>query len=154
MPRSGRNPPLSPSVLRLIVALAVAFVNVAFGLTLMLHGAWPVTPFMGADVLLLAWAFRASSIAARRHERITLRPTRLTVEHHPAERNTQPDRVQPLLGARPSGRAGGTLEPADPEKPWPGGAGGLVPGASGPPILRRVTLKAALRKNRETALPS
>jgi uncharacterized membrane protein len=146
------NPPLSPSVLRLIV-VAVALVNVAFGLTLMLHGAWPVMPFMGADVALLAWAFRASSIAARRHERITLRPESLTVEHHPArgtpsriELNPywvrvhleEPEEHWSRLTLRSHGRAvqvGSFLAPQDRQS-------------------FAEALKAALRKNRETAPPS
>ena len=77
------NPPLSPHILKFIVGL-VALVNVAFALTFLLKGAWLVLPFMGLDVALLAWAFRSVSIAARRHERVTLRPETLTVERHPA----------------------------------------------------------------------
>jgi len=77
------NPPLSVPVLKAIVA-AVAILNLAFAITFVLKGAWPVMPFLGADVGLLAWAFREARIAARRHERVTLRPASLTVEHHPA----------------------------------------------------------------------
>ena len=146
------NPPLSPSVLKLIIAL-VAFVNVAFGLTLVLNGAWPVMPFLGADVALLAWAFRASTIAARRHERITLRPESLTVEHHPArgapsriEFNPywvrvhleEPEEHWSRLTLRSHGHAvqvGSFLAPRD-------------------RVSLAETLKAALRRNRETPLPS
>jgi uncharacterized membrane protein len=78
------NPPLSVPVLKAIVAV-VAVINLAFAVTFLLKGAWPVTPFMGADVALLAWAFRAARIAARRHERVTLRPASLTLERHPAK---------------------------------------------------------------------
>ena len=53
------NPPMSPRAL-LFVLLAVGVINFVFGISFMLHGAWPIMPFMGADVLLLAWAFRAS----------------------------------------------------------------------------------------------
>jgi uncharacterized membrane protein len=77
------NPPLSVPVLKAIIAV-VALFNLAFAVTFMLKGAWPVLPFMGADVALLAWAFREVRIAARRHERVTLRPASLTIEHHPA----------------------------------------------------------------------
>ena len=63
------NPPLSREMCSSSSSWLWRFVNIAFGLTLMLSGAWPVMPFLGADVALLAWAFRASSIAARRHER-------------------------------------------------------------------------------------
>ena len=77
------NPPLSAAVLKSIV-IGVAFVNIAFAITFILRGAWPVMPFMGADVALLAWAFREVRIASRRHERVTLRPASLTVQQHPA----------------------------------------------------------------------
>ena len=42
-------------------------------------GAWPIIPFMVADVVLLAWAFRANYAAARGHERVTLRDDELTL---------------------------------------------------------------------------
>lgn len=146
------NPPLSPNVLKLIV-VAVAFVNIAFGLTLMLNGAWPVIPFLGADVALLAWAFRASSIAARRHERIILRPEVLTVEHHPVKGTPsrvefnpywvrvhleEPEEHWSRLTLRSHGRAvqvGSFLAPQD-------------------RLSLAEALKAALRRNRETPLPS
>jgi uncharacterized membrane protein len=44
-----------------------------------------VAPFMGLDVVLLAWAFRESRIAARAHERVTLRASELRIEKHPAK---------------------------------------------------------------------
>jgi uncharacterized membrane protein len=47
------------------------------------RGAWLVTPFMGLDVLLLAWAFRASLQAARLHERVSLTRSELVVERYP-----------------------------------------------------------------------
>ena len=42
-------------------------------------GAWPIIPFMVADVALLAWAFRANYAAARGHERVTLHDDELTL---------------------------------------------------------------------------
>lgn len=146
------NPPLSPNLLKLIVVL-VALVNIAFGSVLVLHGAWPVMPFLGADVALLAWAFRASSIAARRHERVTLRRASLTVEHHPASGNPsrielnpywvrvhleEPDEHWSRLTLRSHGHAvqvGSFLAPQDRQ-------------------TFAEALKAALRKNRETVPPS
>ena|ERR1051326_3318450 len=77
------NPPMSPRAL-LAVLSVVALMNIAFGAWFMAHGAWPVTPFMGADVALLAWAFRASRIAARASEEVTLTASELRVAHHPA----------------------------------------------------------------------
>lgn len=76
------SPPVSASALKLVLAL-VALVNLVFALVFALRGAWLVAPFMGLDVVLLAWAFRASVRASRRHERVTLTPSRLIVERHP-----------------------------------------------------------------------
>ena len=42
-------------------------------------GAWPVIPFMVADLALLAWAFRANTAAARGHERVMLLGDALTL---------------------------------------------------------------------------
>ncbi len=72
------SPPLKPKTLLAVLA-AVALINIAFALSFILQGAWPIAPFMGLDVALLAWAFRASSRAARREERVTLTPAELVV---------------------------------------------------------------------------
>ncbi len=76
------SPPLAPRALLIVLAL-VAAVNLGFAATLALQGAWPVAPFLGADVALLAWAFRASQIAARREEHVTLTPSRLDIARRP-----------------------------------------------------------------------
>ncbi len=76
------NPPLNADVLRLILA-GVALVNLVFATFFVLRGAWPIAPFMGLDIALLAWAFRASRIAARREERVTLTPSLLRVTRKP-----------------------------------------------------------------------
>ncbi|MEI9990484.1 MAG: DUF2244 domain-containing protein [Rhizomicrobium sp.] len=76
------SPPLRPRTLLAILA-AVALVNIAFALSFILKGAWPIAPFLGLDVALLAWAFRASSRAAKRQERVTLTPARLLVARTP-----------------------------------------------------------------------
>jgi uncharacterized membrane protein len=73
------SPPMDARALRAIL-IVVALFNVAFALSFILRGAWPVAPFMGLDVALLAWAFRASKRAALRSERITVTPSRLEVE--------------------------------------------------------------------------
>ncbi|MBV9905491.1 MAG: DUF2244 domain-containing protein [Alphaproteobacteria bacterium] len=73
------SPPLSPRVLIRILA-AVAFINLAFVAYFVVQGAWPIAPFMGLDVVLLGWAFRASTIAAKREEHIRLTPAELSVE--------------------------------------------------------------------------
>ena len=77
------SPPMSASALKKIVAV-VAAINLAFMLYFVSQGAWPVAPFMGLDVALLAWAFRESRIAARAHERITLCASELCIEKQPA----------------------------------------------------------------------
>ena len=59
------SPPLPPRVLLVILGV-VAAINLAFVISFVLQGAWPIAPFMGADVALLAWAFRQSQIAAER----------------------------------------------------------------------------------------
>ena len=76
------SPPLSPRILLAILMLVLA-ANVAVALYFVSHGAWPIAPFMGADVALLAWAFRASVIAARREEHVTLTATLLRIARTP-----------------------------------------------------------------------
>jgi len=71
-------PPLPPRVLQIILAI-VAAMNAAFALFFLVRGAWPMLPFMGADVALLAWAFRASTLAAKREEHVVLTPSLLMI---------------------------------------------------------------------------
>jgi uncharacterized membrane protein len=73
------NPPLRPRALFAVIA-AVAAVSFAAGVLFVMHGAWPVTPFFGADVLLLYWAFVLVRERARHRERILLTADRLVVE--------------------------------------------------------------------------
>ncbi len=72
------SPPLKPRTLLIVLGI-VAAVNLAFVIGFLLEGAWPVAPFMGLDVALLGWAFRASTVAARKEERVTLTPAQLCV---------------------------------------------------------------------------
>jgi len=78
------SPPLKPKTLLAILAV-VAAINIAFALSFILRGAWPIAPFLGLDVALLAWAFRASSRAAKRQERVTLTPQQLVVARIPPD---------------------------------------------------------------------
>jgi uncharacterized membrane protein len=78
------NPPADPRVLRTIL-IAVLIINLAFGLYFVSRGAWPIFPFMGLDVALLYWAFRASAHAAMRYERVTLTHENLLIARHPAK---------------------------------------------------------------------
>ncbi len=83
------NPPLGPEILGVILGV-VALINFVFALSFVLHGAWPIAPFMGLDVALLAWAFRASRIAARQEERVTLTRALLSIVTRPV-RKDRPD---------------------------------------------------------------
>ena len=73
---------MSPRALSVIL-LFVLLINLAIALYFVLRGAWPIAPFLGVDVALLAWAFRASLIAARREEHVTLTPSVLRVARRP-----------------------------------------------------------------------
>jgi len=77
------NPPMNPRALGVVLAI-VAAINLAFAIGFMLRGAWPIAPFMGADVALLAWAFHASRIAARAFEHVRVTTSELFVGRHPA----------------------------------------------------------------------
>ncbi|HEY2070525.1 MAG TPA: DUF2244 domain-containing protein [Rhizomicrobium sp.] len=77
------NPPMSPKVLKLVLGI-VAGINLVFALSFVVQGAWPIAPFMGLDVALLAWAFRESRIAASAFERVTLTASRLLIALKPA----------------------------------------------------------------------
>lgn len=76
------NPPMSRRAL-LIVLVVVTVFNFAFALSFVVRGAWPIAPFMGLDVALLAWAFRASRRAARRYEHLTLTADNLRIVQQP-----------------------------------------------------------------------
>ena len=88
------SPPLSPRLLFAILCL-VAAVNVAIALYFVLRGAWPIAPFLGGDVALLAWAFRASLIAARREEHVTLSRPMLRIARRPPRGRSDEVRFNP-----------------------------------------------------------
>src|ERR1700674_465578 len=73
------NRPLGPKSLALVIGF-VALVSFVTGVMFALRGAWPVTPFFGADVALLAFAMNASVKAARRREHLILTSERLLIE--------------------------------------------------------------------------
>ncbi|MBV9330279.1 MAG: DUF2244 domain-containing protein [Alphaproteobacteria bacterium] len=75
-------PTLPPRVL-LAILCVVAAINLAFMTAFALKGAWPIAPFLGADVALLAWAFRQSRLAAAREELVTLTRSLLTIARKP-----------------------------------------------------------------------
>ena len=69
-------PPRGFAVLMLLLA-AVSF---CVSLFFVLHGAWPVTPFFGLDVVLVWLAFRMSYRQARQREELTLTDDSLTLD--------------------------------------------------------------------------
>jgi uncharacterized membrane protein len=58
----------------------VALISLITGTLFALYGAWPVTPFFGADIALLALAMHVSVRASRRRERLTLTAQSLLIE--------------------------------------------------------------------------
>jgi uncharacterized membrane protein len=63
------------------VMAAIVTVNLAGGIVFFVIGAWPVTGFMGLDVALVWWAFRANFAAERQADRIEITDHELVVEH-------------------------------------------------------------------------
>jgi uncharacterized membrane protein len=63
----------------LAVMLLIGGISFAAGLVFFLAGAWPVVGFLGLDVLLVYWAFRASYRTAAAYEQVTMTPTTLKV---------------------------------------------------------------------------
>ena len=60
----------------LVMALlgGISFVG---GIVFFIIGAWPVVGFLGFDVLLVYWAFRANYRAAAAYEQVTITPSEL-----------------------------------------------------------------------------
>jgi len=102
------NPPMSRRAL-LIILVFVSLINLAFAISFMLRGAWPIAPFMGADVALLAWAFRASRRQARRFEHVTLTVSRLRILRQPARGVGEEVELNPYWVR---------VEMDDPPEPW------------------------------------
>jgi uncharacterized membrane protein len=88
------SPPLSLRAQRTILGVVV-LINLAFATYFVAHGAWPVMPFLGADIALLAWAFRASTIAARREERVRVTPEELYIACIPPKGSRTDVRLNP-----------------------------------------------------------
>jgi len=88
------NRPLGPGALGLVVGF-IGAVSFTAGILFALHGAWPVTPFFGADVALLAWAMRASRRASRRRERLVLTRETLTIDRIGVRGETQREEINP-----------------------------------------------------------
>lgn len=79
---------------RLVAAVALVFL--LGGARLLVLGAWPVIPFMVADVALLSWAFLASYRSGAAFETVRLDDAGLVVRrvtHHGVERRV---RLEPV----------------------------------------------------------
>jgi uncharacterized membrane protein len=64
-----------------IMAILVAL-NFIGGMMFLLVGAWPITGFMGLDVLLMWWAFRKNFADARRAERIEIKDDQVILQRY------------------------------------------------------------------------
>ena len=58
----------------------IAGLSFMAGIMFLLLGAWPVMPFLGLDVVLIYWAFRANYRAAAAYEEVTVTPSELHVK--------------------------------------------------------------------------
>ena len=90
---TANNPPAEPTLFSamitphrslsgtgfLLVMAAVGGVSFASGIFFYLLGAWPVVGFLGLDVLLIYWAFRANYRSAAAYEQVTMTPSALTL---------------------------------------------------------------------------
>ena len=100
------NRPLSRA--RILAALgAVALLSFSAGVIFKLQGAWPVVPFIGADVLVLAIAFAVCARAARKREHLVLTPERLVIERIAPNGRTSREEIDPYWL---------TVEHQDPER--------------------------------------
>ncbi len=70
---------LSPRGFRRLM-MCVGLFSVGIGTLFFLSGAWPIVGFMGVDVALLYWAFKASYRSAHDYETVELTADRLIVE--------------------------------------------------------------------------
>ena len=62
-----------------VFMLCIGGLSFVCGLMFLMVGAWPVFGFLGLDVLLIYWAFRANFRAARAYEEVTMTASALTV---------------------------------------------------------------------------
>jgi uncharacterized membrane protein len=63
----------------LAVMLAVGGISFVGGVAFLMAGAWPVVGFLGLDVLLVYWAFRANYRAAAAYEQVTVTASELRI---------------------------------------------------------------------------
>lgn len=75
-----------------ILMSVIAAFNFIAGLFFYAIGAWPVVGFMGLDVALIWWAFRANFADARRAEHIEVTPHELVLRRLAEDRPAQEQR--------------------------------------------------------------
>lgn len=69
---------LGPAGFRILMAVAI-LISLSIGGLFFSIGAWPIPGFLGLDVLLLYWAFRANYRAAKLVEQVRLDNDELTI---------------------------------------------------------------------------
>ena len=79
----------------LILMSLVAGVSFTTGVLFFILGAWPVTGFLGLDVLLIYLAFRANYRAARAHEAVQVRASELLIRRVSAKGAVTETRLNP-----------------------------------------------------------
>ena len=62
-----------------ILMTVIVGLNLTAGLFFYIHGAWPIAGFMGLDVALIWWAFKANFADARCAEHIEITPHELVL---------------------------------------------------------------------------
>lgn len=88
------SPPMSRNALGWILLLVLAM-NLAIAAYFVGHGAWPVAPFLGLDMVGLALAFRYSLRAAQKSEHVLLTPERLSIERKAPGKPARTDALNP-----------------------------------------------------------
>ena len=63
----------------LVLMGVIAGIGFVAGVVFFIVGAWPVIGFLGLDVALVYWAFRANYLAAAAYEEVTVTPSELRV---------------------------------------------------------------------------
>src|SRR5947209_2446035 len=79
-----------------VVMGLIAGISFDGGVVFFLIGAWPVIGFLGLDVALVYWAFRANYLAAAAHEEVTVTPSELRVKKVSARGKTAEWSLNPV----------------------------------------------------------
>ena len=107
----------------LIFMLCIGGLSFVSGMMFLLLGAWPVFGFLGLDVLLVYWAFRANYRAARAYEEVTVTAVRTHgAQGQPSRRRARMDAQSGLGAARPHRARGIRHRAAVPGLAWPAAA--------------------------------